>query len=344
MYENYSVLFVDDEVNILNSLRRGLMDEEFSYHFAISAKEALKILESTKIDVIITDMRMPEMNGLELLKIITEKYPLTVKIVLSGYTQLPQILATINQVDIFKYVTKPWELEELLLIIHKALDYYILQEENINYKKIIEAKNQTYQNILKKIDDVVENAKKSSELLGICGKSIIGFGKHFSLEERMKYQSILSKQDVIFDIFSKAVTNENKEYSSNELIGLITNHIIKRFPDAKIDQKVNAQSKINVNIKMLEAALSTIMIVFNDEFKTYGFFSTIAIDNKLKFSIVSPNAYSAQAIAAKKGLFDLDVKVDFVNSILEKVLQMCQITLHISKTNDSLAIRIIVEE
>ena len=87
MYDKYSVLFVDDEVNILNAIKREMIDENFKMFFANSAKEALKIIDENQISVIVTDMRMPEMNGLELLKIVEEKSPMTVKMVLSGYTQ-----------------------------------------------------------------------------------------------------------------------------------------------------------------------------------------------------------------------------------------------------------------
>lgn len=140
MYENYRVLFVDDEPNILNALRRGLAEEEYYCHFAGSGKEALEIIRKDKISVIVSDMRMPEMNGLELLTRVAELSPMTVKVVLSGYTQLPQILVTINQVDIFKFITKPWELDDFITVIRKCLDYYIIQEQNANYKKTLEAK------------------------------------------------------------------------------------------------------------------------------------------------------------------------------------------------------------
>jgi DNA-binding NtrC family response regulator len=73
-----AVLFVDDEVNILNSLRRGLIDVDYKCFFASSGKEALEIMKENLISVIVTDMRMPEMDGLTLLKEVKEKYPMTV--------------------------------------------------------------------------------------------------------------------------------------------------------------------------------------------------------------------------------------------------------------------------
>ena len=120
-----SVLFVDDDINVLSSLRRGLIDEEYKSFFATGGQEALAIMEENEISVIVSDMRMPEMDGLKLLKTIKEKYPDTVKIVLTGYTQLQQVLATINQVDIFKFITKPWDMEEeFKIIIRQAVEYY----------------------------------------------------------------------------------------------------------------------------------------------------------------------------------------------------------------------------
>jgi len=343
MYEKYSVLFVDDEVNILNSLRRGLMDEEYTCYFAISGKEALEIIEKKEIHVIVSDMRMPEMNGLELLKIVAEKSPMMVKLVLSGYTQLPQILVTINQVDIFKFITKPWNLDELMSAINKSLDYYIIQEENENYKKVLENKNQAYQNILKKIEEIINNAKKSSEILGTCGKAILGFGKRFSLEDRIKYQNIFSMQDDIFEILSNAVTNEIKEYDSNELIQLVIEQMVKSYPDAKIEKKTEIKSTVRVNVKMLEATISTLLIIFADQFNKNGFFPNLETDNKFKFSIISPRVETENSTNKKNGLTILDVKIDFVKSILKDVLSMCQITLQIAKINGSLVIGIMIE-
>jgi len=123
--EDRTILFVDDEENILKSLRRGLIDEPYKTLFANSAKEALEILEQEKIHILVTDMRMPEMGGLDLLRIVKKKYPDIVKIVLSGYTQVTTLLTAINQGDIHKYITKPWDLEgEFKPAIREAVEHY----------------------------------------------------------------------------------------------------------------------------------------------------------------------------------------------------------------------------
>ncbi len=123
--EKKTVLFVDDEEKLLKSLKRGLLDEPYNTLFATSGKKALEILEHNEVHVLITDMRMPEMGGLELLKIVKEQYPHIVRMVLSGYTQVTTLLTAINQGEIYKYITKPWKLgEEFKPAVREAIEYY----------------------------------------------------------------------------------------------------------------------------------------------------------------------------------------------------------------------------
>ena len=131
MEEQRCILFVDDDEKILKSLQRGFLDEPYKTYCATSGKEALKILERREIHVLVTDMRMPEMSGIELLRIVKEEYPRIVRLVLSGYTQVGTLLTAINQGEIFKFITKPWKLEdEFKSIIKEALARYDAQVES----------------------------------------------------------------------------------------------------------------------------------------------------------------------------------------------------------------------
>lgn len=162
--ERNNILFVDDEIKVLNSIKRAVITEGFKSHFAASGEKALEVMESTNISVIVTDMRMPGMDGLKLLKIIKEKYPDTIRIVLSGYAQLTQILATVNQVGVFKFITKPWSMdEEFLPAIREALEYYNLKKASEQLKKFLEDKNNAYTNILKTNNDILLNSKTDIE-------------------------------------------------------------------------------------------------------------------------------------------------------------------------------------
>ncbi len=138
-YTENTVLFVDDEENILTSLKRGLRREGYKKLFASSGEEALDLLRGNSVSVIVSDMRMPGMNGLELLKRIKNDYPDTVRVVLSAYTQLPQVLASVNQADVFKFITKPWDLENgLKKILRDALDFYNINIENKRLRQLVE--------------------------------------------------------------------------------------------------------------------------------------------------------------------------------------------------------------
>lgn len=338
MNENFSVLFVDDEVNILRSIERSLLYENFTSYFANSGKEALEIMEGKKIDVIITDMRMPEMNGLELLKIIAEKWPNTVKIVLSGYAQLTQVIATVNQVDIFKFLTKPWSFEELTTAIHKALDYCRVQQENVEYKKALELKNQAYQNILKKVDYVINEAKKSYKTIGICGKSIIKFGKDFDLEQKHRYKEIFDMKDILFEILVKNISAENKEFNTKELTNSLYDFVVAKIPEARIERKEKQEFFITINLGLLKAVIETILTLFYNEFKTTGIFLNIGVDQENKFiiSIISPNADVNSEIDEKNNLTFLDVKLELIKVIFKEALSDCNIMFQPIKLENNL--------
>ncbi len=131
MAEERTVLFVDDEEKVLRSLKMGLLSEPYHKFFAKSGKEALEILSQKEVHVIITDMRMPDMSGLELLRTVREEYPHIVRMVLSGYMQITTVLTAINQGEILKYITKPWKLEEEFKpAVRQAIDHYNLQSEH----------------------------------------------------------------------------------------------------------------------------------------------------------------------------------------------------------------------
>ncbi len=145
----HKVLVVDDEVEILKALNRGLHREPYEKIFVDSGAQALDVFVENEISVIITDMRMPGMNGLELLEMVSDISPSTIKIVLTGYTKLPQILATVNRVDVYKFLTKPWDLEnELKVFIREAIDLFEERKTVDDKLESKDQKNKVYQKML----------------------------------------------------------------------------------------------------------------------------------------------------------------------------------------------------
>lgn len=115
-----SLLLVDDEPNVLSALRRHFR-AHYTIHEAASGTLALAVLETEPIDAIITDMRMPVMNGAELLRRVSLRWPSMVRILLTGYSDLKVTTDAIREGLIDHYLTKPWEPQEITDCLDRAL-------------------------------------------------------------------------------------------------------------------------------------------------------------------------------------------------------------------------------
>jgi response regulator RpfG family c-di-GMP phosphodiesterase len=116
-----AILVVDDEGEILYSLR-GLLRKDYDFHAAQSGYEGLKVLERTPIQVVLADQRMPEMTGVDFLAQVRARYPDTVRLLLTGYADLPAVIEAINRGHVFHYITKPWDADGLRLVLRQACE------------------------------------------------------------------------------------------------------------------------------------------------------------------------------------------------------------------------------
>jgi YesN/AraC family two-component response regulator len=149
-----TVLFVDDEENVLSSLRRGLRTESYKQLFAASPKEALTILDREEVQVIMADMRMPEMTGLQLFKITKQKYPQTINIILSGHSHISMVIAAINSGDVFRYIMKPWDIkDDIIPAINQAFQIYEENEKKDLRIRELEQKVLKLETRLKELED-----------------------------------------------------------------------------------------------------------------------------------------------------------------------------------------------
>ena len=136
-----TILLVDDEENILSSLRRLLRRDGYQILTANGGAEALELLARHEIDVIVSDQRMPNMTGVEFLRRVKTIHPQTVRMVLSGYTELQSITDAINEGAIYKFLTKPWEDDLLRANIEEAFRYKELADENRRLNSEIQVAN-----------------------------------------------------------------------------------------------------------------------------------------------------------------------------------------------------------
>ncbi len=125
----YSILYIDDEENNLTSFK-STFRRDYHIHVAASGQEGLEIMEKHNIQLVITDQRMPDMTGIEFLEKIVPLYPDCMRMILTGFSDMEAIIQAINKGNIYRYVSKPWNREDLKITIDSALEVYNLKSQN----------------------------------------------------------------------------------------------------------------------------------------------------------------------------------------------------------------------
>jgi len=160
----HTVLCVDDEENILHSLKRLLRKEGYRLLTATSGAEGLKILKENDVHLVISDQRMPEMSGTEFLAQVKENYPDVIRIVLTGYTEVDSITASINKGHIYKFILKPWNDQNLKLEVKQGLEQYDLMQSNKRLHEKVLQQNEELKQINENLEVLVKNRTMELEI------------------------------------------------------------------------------------------------------------------------------------------------------------------------------------
>lgn len=138
----YTLLFVDDEANILAAQRRLFRPLGYRILTAESSEEGLALLREEAVDLVVSDMRMPVMNGARFLELVRENWPDVIRILLTGYAEIGHTIDAINKGQIYRYITKPWEDQEFCLIVRQALEHRQLQHEKQRLEQLTISQNE----------------------------------------------------------------------------------------------------------------------------------------------------------------------------------------------------------
>jgi len=186
-----SILLVDDEKPILDALYRFCRQRKFDATRANSGAEALEIMAETTFDVIVSDMRMPNMDGAEFLKQARDKMPKATRILLTGYADMEAVISAVNEAKIYNYLNKPWDDNMLESVIRSALDFKYKEDERLSL-----------------LDEVANKNKELSHLNESLEAKVIA--RTQALEEAMR---------------SVQLTNKKVSKNFRESLGLLTNII-----------------------------------------------------------------------------------------------------------------------
>lgn len=152
----YTLLFVDDEPSVLSALRRLFRNPSYRVLQAGGGSEAMSILALEPVDLIISDMRMPEMDGAALLEQVRILYPATIRILLTGYADINSTIAAINGGEIHRYISKPWDDQDILLIVKEALERRDLERQNKDLLQQVQRQNLELQGLNQSLEDRVK--------------------------------------------------------------------------------------------------------------------------------------------------------------------------------------------
>ena len=140
--EKINVLYVDDEVANLSAFKAAFR-RVFNVYIAESAAEGTELLKEKDIEVILTDQRMPQMTGVQFLESIIAEFPDPIRILSTGYSDIDAVIDAVNKGQIYKYISKPWNSEDLEINIKRAYEVFRLRQENKELtKSLLQANSQ----------------------------------------------------------------------------------------------------------------------------------------------------------------------------------------------------------
>lgn len=154
--QSAKILCVDDEPNILSSLRRLFRAKGYAVMVANSGQEGLEMLEKEPVDLIISDMRMPEMDGAQFLERVRQRWPETLRLLLTGYADVQSIINAINRGEIYRYITKPWDDNDIILIVRQALERKALEKEKQRLEALTKHQNDELKELNRTLEAKVE--------------------------------------------------------------------------------------------------------------------------------------------------------------------------------------------
>ena len=129
-FNNAAIVIVDDEEMVLTSLKSFLnLETNYDVHEFTSAKEAINFIKENNVDLVISDYLMPEMDGMTFLAAVRDIYPEVPRIILTGYADKENAIKAINEIGLFQYLEKPWDNDDLLIIIRNGIEKQMLMKK-----------------------------------------------------------------------------------------------------------------------------------------------------------------------------------------------------------------------
>ncbi|MBU0673029.1 MAG: response regulator [Proteobacteria bacterium] len=210
------IVCVDDEKNVLRALKRLFLDDEYEIITAESGEEGLEVIAANApVQVVISDYRMPVMNGVDFLKEVYKRWPDTIRIVLSGYADTAAVVAAINEGKIYKFIPKPWNDDELKITLSKAIEAFFLKQHNEELTSQLRESNDELKALNENLEEMVRNRTeelqfrnnvlvRSQAILDLLPVGVLGLDKDACIMQSNKMMGVISGLDCGMMLANKA--------------------------------------------------------------------------------------------------------------------------------------------
>ncbi len=280
MNNEINVLYVDDESHNLHAFKAGYR-RDFNVYTAESAQEGMRILDELEgnIHVILTDQRMPGVVGTEFLENVIEKYPEPIRILVTAYAEIQDVIDAINKGKVFSYVSKPWDVNQLNSVILKAYNTFMHRrhkDEEVNYfvykaSHDIKGPLVSMKGLLDMASESLDDKSKLVNLLALLDKSVVSLEntlgdiiQYKKIDSGVLKDSVIDFQELIDDILNSNASlpqlkglkidlniNQSLEYRNDKEIlkSIITNVLTnaikyrKNRPDARVSIKLEVDDE-----------------------------------------------------------------------------------------------------
>ncbi|WP_043330362.1 HD domain-containing phosphohydrolase [Curvibacter gracilis] len=241
--EAWTILCVDDEPHILSSLRRLLKPHGYRFLGANSAEEGIALLGTEKVDLIISDMRMPGMQGAEFLGIARERWPSVIRVMLTGYSDVSSTIEAINKGEIYRYVSKPWNDLEVLGVLDQALERRRIEHENHRLQAALVVKNAELNELNGSLEErVAARTEEVERMARQIRKSHVNTIKTFSTLLEWREGLLAGHSRRVADMARKlaqAMACSEQEIQDVFIAGLIHDIGLISLPDKVIEKPVS---------------------------------------------------------------------------------------------------------
>lgn len=322
-----NLLIIDDELEITKALTRQFR-KKYNVFASTSAEEGFRIMEEKNIQVVLSDQRMPLMSGVDFFKKIKDKYPDALKLILTGYSDIEAVIGAINDGQVFRYVTKPWNPDELDTIIKEAFEKYELITNNRKMMHTLRRMNQNLEDKVKERTYELEKLNEKLSELNIEKNKYIGMVAH---DLANPIGTALTFSDLLIEEYPKTKPEKQYEYlkyineSCSFSIDLINDFLdVAKIEAGIFELNLNQQeyySFIKKSIKQSEIIarnkLQEIKIISESKHIVF-YFDT----NKIK-QVVNNLLSNAIKYSDKNTLITIEILVN-PNNVITKIIDQGQ--------------------